>query len=53
MKKLVAAVFAALFATTTIGIAMLPTVAEAAADMDKDKDKKDAKKKDKKDEMKK
>jgi hypothetical protein len=50
MKKLVAAVFAALFATTTVGITMLPTVAKAA---DSDMDKKDSKKKDKKDEMKK
>ena len=49
MKKLTAALFAAVFATTTVGITMLPTVAKAA-DMDKkDKDKK----KDKKDEMKK
>jgi hypothetical protein len=48
MKKLLAALFAALFATTTVGITMLPTVAKAA-----DMDKKDSKKKDKKDEMKK
>ena len=49
MKKLVAAVFAALFATTTVGITMLPTDVKAA---DTDKDKKDSKKKDKKDEKK-
>jgi hypothetical protein len=48
MKKLLAALFAALFATATIGITMVPTVAKAA-----DMDKKDSKKKDKKDEMKK
>ena len=48
MKKLLAALLAGLFATATVGITMLPSVAKAA-----DMDKKDSKKKDKKDEMKK
>lgn len=41
MKKLLAAVFAALFATSTIGITMLPNVAKAA---DKKEETKKAKK---------
>ena len=46
MKKLIAAAFAALFATVTVGVTMLPDVAKAA-------DTKDEKDKKKKDEMKK
>jgi hypothetical protein len=40
MKKVLAAAFAALFATTTIAVTMLPDVAKAA-ETDKDKKKKD------------
>jgi hypothetical protein len=47
MKKLLAATFAALFATVTVGVTMLPDVAKAADTKDDKKDKK------KKDEMKK
>jgi hypothetical protein len=54
MKKLLAAAFAALFATVTVGVTMLPDVAQAA-EKKKDEKKKDKKKKDdmKKDDMKK
>lgn len=43
MKKLIAAVFAGLFATVSVGVTMLPSVSFAA------EEKKDAKKDDKKD----
>jgi hypothetical protein len=45
MKKLLAAAFAALFATVTVGVTMLPDVAQAA-EKKKDEKKKDKKKKD-------
>ncbi len=45
MKKLAAAVFAALFATVSIGATMLPSVAFAAEKKD---EKKDSKKKEEK-----
>jgi len=49
MKKLIAALFAGLFATVSIGVTMLPSVAQAA---DKKEEKKDDKKAAKKDDQK-
>ena len=49
MKKLVAVALAALFTTVSVGVTMLPSVAQAAEKKD---DTKDSKKKDKKDEKK-